>query len=208
MVEIYLCRHGQNEDNAAGILNGHRDLPLTEIGRQQARELGILSKQNSLSFDHIYTSPLIRARETAEIIAAMTGSPKPSVIPELIERELGELSGRPYSDILKVSKSVIQTDNVNYFLDIGESFPDTLERAKKVLERIESDHKSGKILLVTHGDIGKMIYSAFHKTNWQDALRNFHFGNSELLLLKEGAHHAPHVFSIDQRGLKEKADPI
>jgi len=53
-----------------------------------------------------------------------------------------------------------------------------------------------------------MIYSAFHKTSWQDALRNFHFGNSELLLLKEGAHHSPHVFSIDQRGLKEKADPI
>lgn len=38
--EIFIARHGQNEDNVNGILNGHRDLPLTELGRQQARELG------------------------------------------------------------------------------------------------------------------------------------------------------------------------
>jgi broad specificity phosphatase PhoE len=208
MLELYLCRHGQNEDNAAGILNGHRDLPLTQVGREQAKELGTLAKQNGLSFDHVYTSPLIRAKETADIISTMTSSPEPEIIPELIERDLGSLTGHPYSDILKISKSVIQTDNVNYFLDIGESFADTLLRAKKVLEGVESKHESGKVLLVTHGDIGKMIYSAFHKTSWQDALRNFHFGNSELLLLKEGAHHTPHVFSIDQRGLKEKADPV
>jgi len=208
MIDVYLCRHGQNEDNAAGILNGHRDLPLTNVGREQAEELGELAKQSKLKFDHIYSSPLIRAVETAEIIARITKSPSPEILPELIERDLGDLTGRPYSDILKVSKTVIQTENVNYFLDIGESFPNTLARANRVLKKIQASHKSGKVLLVTHGDIGKMIYSAFHKTSWQDSLRNFHFGNSELLLLKEGAHHNPHVFSIDQRGLQEKADPL
>lgn len=205
MVEIYLCRHGQNVDNANGILNGHRDLPLTDIGREQAKEIGQLAKNSDLKFDHIYTSPLIRAKETAEIIAQLTGSPEPEVIPELIERELGELSGRPHSDITKMSKELIQTDAVNYFLDIGESFPDTLKRAQIVLDNVHQKHKNGKVLLVTHGDIGKMIFAAFHKEPWQEVLKHFHFGNSELLLLHEDSKHRPHVFTIDQRGLKEKA---
>ncbi len=38
--EIFIARHGQNEDNINGILNGHRDLPLTSLGREQAKELG------------------------------------------------------------------------------------------------------------------------------------------------------------------------
>lgn len=39
MLKIYIARHGQNEDNANGILNGHRDLPLTSLGERQAYEL-------------------------------------------------------------------------------------------------------------------------------------------------------------------------
>ncbi|HET9850651.1 MAG TPA: histidine phosphatase family protein [Candidatus Saccharimonadales bacterium] len=205
MLEIYLARHGQNEDNAAQILNGHRDLPLTEIGRQQATEVAQLAKDNHLKFDHVYVSPLIRARQTAEIIASATGSPTPIIMPELIERDLGNLTGHPSSDILKVSKNVIQTEKVNYFLDIGESFPATLKRAAKVLDKVRAAHADGKVLLVTHGDIGKMIFASFHGEPWREVLKHFHFGNCELLLLREDYRHAPHVFRIDQRGVKDKA---
>lgn len=48
MTTIYIARHGQNEDNVHGILNGHRDLPLTDLGRQQARQLARHIKDREL----------------------------------------------------------------------------------------------------------------------------------------------------------------
>ena len=65
MTTIYIARHGQNEDNVHGILNGHRDLPLTDLGRQQARQLARHIKDRGLVFDAVYASPLGRAFETA-----------------------------------------------------------------------------------------------------------------------------------------------
>ena len=67
MSKIYIVRHGQDEDNANGLLNGHRDKELTALGRQQAKV--IAGKLKGDGIDVIYTSPLKRAYETAEIIA-------------------------------------------------------------------------------------------------------------------------------------------
>lgn len=61
MLKIYLARHGQNEDNANGILNGHRDMPLTETGIAQANEVAEKIKNTGLSFDVVLSSPLNRA---------------------------------------------------------------------------------------------------------------------------------------------------
>ncbi|MEX2409948.1 MAG: phosphoglycerate mutase family protein [Candidatus Paceibacterota bacterium] len=87
MLKIYIARHGQNEDNANGILNGHRDFPLTEIGKQQARELAKGIKSSELEFDAVYSSPLIRAYETASIVADDLNLQKPEIIQGLIERD-------------------------------------------------------------------------------------------------------------------------
>jgi broad specificity phosphatase PhoE len=207
MVEIYLCRHGQSQANAAGMLAGHTDSPLNEIGRQQARELAKLAQDASLKFEHVYTSPLVRSKETAEIIATATGSPAPEIMDDLIERDFGILTGQPYTDIEKLGKDIIKTDNIIYFADVegGESFDRAYERAERVLELVKARHGAGKILLVAHGDIGMMLFAAFHKTPWREALTHFHFGNSELLHLHEDSKHRPHVFEIDQRGVKDKA---
>lgn len=66
MLKIYLVRHGQNKDNAEGILNGHRDEPLTEIGVAQAYEIADKVKSTGIVFDRVYASPLQRAYKTAE----------------------------------------------------------------------------------------------------------------------------------------------
>lgn len=205
MVEIYLCRHGQSRANADGILAGHLDSPLTDIGKKQAQELGGLAKKAELSFDYVYTSPLQRAKQTAKIIAEITDSPEPEVMSELIERDFGILTGKPYLDIPKYSKNILGTSEIGYFLDGKgvETFPEVLKRAQDVLKKVQTMHKGGKVLLVVHGDLGMMLFAAFHNTPWKRALAHFHFGNSELLLLKEDMHHSPHVFEIDQRGIKE-----
>jgi broad specificity phosphatase PhoE len=131
-LEIYIARHGQNEDNVNGILNGHRDLPLTELGRQQAYDLAHGIEAIELTFDGVYTSPLDRAYETARIVCGSLGlKAKPVVIPELIERDFGSGTGRPIKEVVEEAGSdVIKTDGVTYVLDFGgggEIFPQLLE---------------------------------------------------------------------------------
>jgi broad specificity phosphatase PhoE len=190
MLKIYLARHGQNEDNAKGILNGHRDLPLTEIGERQAHELAASIKAAGLKFDKIYCSPLVRARRTAEIIAEDDGFGMPEVLPELIERDFGIMSGKLAKDILEIcgEEGVLKTDTITYFLNPegAETFPELVERGKLLLEKIKSLHDDGNILLVGHGDFLKMVVAAFYDLSWEEVLKLFHFGNSELVLLEEG----------------------
>ena len=89
MTVIYIARHGQDEDNVRGILNGHRNLPLTDLGRQQAQQLARRIRDRELVFDMVYASPLDRALETAAIVATELGLAEPIVHDDLIERDFG-----------------------------------------------------------------------------------------------------------------------
>jgi probable phosphoglycerate mutase len=197
MLKIYLARHGQNIHNVNGVLNGHRDEPLTALGIAQAKTTADFIVANKLTFDVIYSSPLKRAHVTAEVIAQALELPQ-----ALIERDFGVMSGRLVSEIaLLCTPDIIETDTITYFLSPAEAetFPDLIERGKAVLEEIKSLHSDGSVLLVTHGDIGKMIYAAYYDLAWSDVLVNFHFGNCEVLLLSEDSPAAEaHVFKQEQ----------
>ena len=182
--EIFIARHGQNEDNVNGILNGHRDLPLTELGRQQARGLGEGIIEAGLEFDAVYSSPLSRALETAEIVSDMLSLPEPTILPELIERDFGVMSGQKASDIEKLcAPDIVKTETITYFLSSegAETFDDLVERGQRVLDIVRAKHIGGKVLLVCHGDLGKMIYAAATDMPWREVLTGFHFGNAELI---------------------------
>jgi broad specificity phosphatase PhoE len=202
MLTFYIARHGQNVDNEKGILNGHRDEPLTEKGIAQAQELSQSIKQNNLIFDHIFSSPLSRAFKTAEIVAKSGAGPRPVVMPELIERDFGVMTGIEQSRIAELcAPEIIQTNTITYFLspEGAETFPDLLIRANKVLADLEKRFSDGRILLVTHGDFGKMLYAAYYKLDWKDVLLQFHFGNSELLLLSQDSSPEDyHIVKIEQ----------
>lgn len=202
MLKIYVARHGQNKDNAAGILNGHRDEPLTEVGIGQAYELANGIKKMGLTFDHVYSSPLSRAHKTAEIVCETLGIQKPVVLPELIERDFGIMTGKSAKDIESLcGVDIIKTNTITYFLspEDAETFPDLLARARRVLSDVCAKHSSGSILLATHGDFGKMLYTAYYNLDWRDILTMFHFGNSELLLLAEDSKaEDSHILHIKQ----------
>lgn len=188
-VEIFIARHGQNEDNVNGILNGHRDLPLTDVGREQARQLGQGIIDAGLQFDTIYASPLSRALETAEIVSEMLQLPEPTIMPELIERDFGVMSGKRASDIEKLcAPDIIKTDTITYFLspEGAETFDDLVERGRVILDIVRAKHIGGKVLLVCHGDLGKMVYAAATNKAWRDVLTGFHFGNGELIDIAGG----------------------
>lgn len=201
-LKIYLARHGQNVDNVNGILNGHRDEPLTELGEEQARITLSHIKESEILFDRIYSSPLIRAYRTAEIISDGLNLNKPEVLKDLVERDFGVMTGKQTSGIEELcSPRIIKTNTITYFLDPegAETFPDLINRANNLLNFIKQKHTSDSILLVTHGDIGKMIYCAYYKLNWEDVLKSFHFGNAELILLSDDIKpNESHVFKQNQ----------
>ena len=191
MLELYVARHGQNVDNQNGILNGHRDEPLTPLGEAQARTVAGEIRAAQLHFDQVYASPLLRAFKTAEIIARESGQPEPIKEDLLIERDFGVMTGEPISRIEELcAPDIIKTDTITYFLNPegGETFLAVLDRAAKLLVSLKAKHTDGKILLVTHGDFGKMLYAHFYKLPWKQVLTDFHFGNSEILYLATGAY--------------------
>ena len=170
MTTIYIARHGQNEDNVRGILNGYRDLPLTDLGRQQARQLARHIKDRELVFDAVYASPLGRAFETAAIVAAALGLAEPIVHNDLIERDFGVMTGKPVADIEEIcAPDIIKAENVTYFLH-----PDGAETLAR-------QHPDQTVLLACHGDIGKMIYAAATSTPWRQVLTDFYFGNTDII---------------------------
>ncbi len=202
MFKIYIARHGQDEDNRNGILNGHRDEPLTDLGIQQAETVAQKIKETGLHFDIVYSSPLQRAYKTAKIISDTSGQPKPIVLNELIERDFGVMTGIETKRIEELcAPNIIKANPIVYFLNPqgAETFPDLLMRAQKMLDLIKTKHDDKTILLVTHGDFGKMIYAEFYKLPWKQVLTDFHFGNSEILYLCDGCDlHETHLFVTKQ----------
>ena len=210
VLRIYVARHGQDEDNACGVLNGHRDKPLTKLGEEQATIVAKKLVNANLKLDYVYSSPLQRSLRTAEILiskkskSSSNGADHPSIeiMDDLIERNFGVMTGTLTKEIAERCKGdVLQTDTICYFLspEGAETFPDLIERANKLLDEIQSKHSKGSVLLVTHGDFGKMLYCAYYKLDWQEVLSKFHFGNSEVLLLsKETPPDHAHIFQVDQ----------
>ena len=107
MTILYLIRHGETGGNFEGRFQGIVDNPLNESGIRQAQMLGMAFSLSQV--DVLYTSPLLRARQTAEIIAQMHGLQKltPIVEPGLTELNGGELEGRRFSELREKYPEVI-----------------------------------------------------------------------------------------------------
>ncbi|KNY07074.1 histidine phosphatase family protein [Microbacterium sp. GCS4] len=99
MTLITLVRHGQTDWNLARRIQGSTDIPLNETGRADARTAaGLLA---DTTHHAIYSSPLVRARETAEIIADELGLDAPHLVRDVREREFGEGEGMLVADYLE-----------------------------------------------------------------------------------------------------------
>lgn len=145
---LTLVRHGETEWNRAGRIQGSTDIPLNELGREQARMAGELLARRS--WDAVYTSPLRRAVETAEIVAGVVGSTPPIAVPALVERNYGEAEG--LSD-----------------RELAERFPLGAEvpgreprerlagRVMTALAAIGDAHPGEAIVAVTHGGVIRAV---------------------------------------------------
>ena len=141
--EIYLIRHGETAWSLTGQHTGWTDLPLTEGGEGQARRLK--ERLGAMTFEHVFSSPLQRARRTAQL--AGFGS---SVVldPELVEWNYGQYEGRTSADI---RHSRPEWDLFRDGCPGGESVSDVTERVDAIAFRLHM--LAGRILIFSSGHI-------------------------------------------------------
>ena len=112
------------------------------------------------------------------------------------------MTGRLISEIESAcAPDILKAEIITYFLspEGAETFPQLIERGHRIISEIKAKHSEGNILLVTSGDIGKMIYADYYNLDWKNVLTMFHFGNSDLVLLAEDSPaEEAHVFKTKQ----------
>lgn len=153
MQRIYMVRHGQSVDNAHKIVSGRHETPLSELGKEQARAAG--QHARGLALDLIVASPLMRAQQTAKIIAEAIGYPEADIvtIPELAERDLGNLEGTSYAQNPMLNGNFPATDHI-----IGvEKLEPFYHRVQHALRQVMHYKKHHRILIVCHVGVGRML---------------------------------------------------
>ncbi len=174
MGHLYFARHGQTVWNVENKICGATDSPLTEKGRQQARELGEEILRQGLKIDEIWYSPLSRAKDTACIVAEMTKVPTKEE-PRIIEQCFGIWEGTPRDgeDFQEAKKNFASR------YENGESMLHLAQRIYNVIDDIKKQDKI--ILLVAHNGISRVIQSYFYDmTNVEFA--RFGIKNCEIMM--------------------------
>ncbi|MBE6663891.1 MAG: histidine phosphatase family protein [Ruminococcaceae bacterium] len=170
---VFFIRHGQTDWNLKKLLQGRDEIPLNEIGLSQTDEASYALKNAfcrlGLKIDKTFASPLSRAKVTGEKISEALGCPF-STDERLIERDFGEISGKPYTF---GSPAILH--------DVPEI--KGLEPTKDVISRVDSfvreNVKIGeKIIAVTHGSVTRVFAEAQKKApcvdNFDTVLSNCH----------------------------------
>jgi broad specificity phosphatase PhoE len=146
---ILLVRHGETDWNRDNRFQGHADEALNETGRGQARDLAATLAGERIAA--VYTSPLARARETAEILAAPFGL-VPVADPRLMEIDVGSWSGLSRVEIESAFPEAFERwrDGLHGW-DDGETYDELALRVLDALADIAAAHPDETVLVVGHG---------------------------------------------------------
>jgi len=149
-MRLILVRHGETRWNQENRVLGHTEIELNEKGRKQAERLALALKDETLAA--IYSSPLRRARETAEEIARFHGL---EVVTDdgLKEVDAGELDGLTFQEMMERYGDFLKEwvkDEPSLRMPGGESIAELQQRTWPAVERMVRDHPDGIVILVSH----------------------------------------------------------
>lgn len=157
---LWIVRHGETDYNAAGRWQGAGiDVPLNEVGREQAEK--VAAELEGRDFAALYTSPMLRARQTARRIARATGL-EPIEIEALREAHHGEWEGKTKAEILagwRAEWDAFEAAPREVKRPGGESYGDTADRVWPTLEAIAARHPGDDVVVVTHGGPLRLVLS-------------------------------------------------
>jgi len=154
-MELIIARHGETEENKAGILQGHTPGRLSDLGKEQAQKLALRLKDEKI--DYIYSSDLARAADTAKAIAEYHPNTPIEFVQEMRERDLGKLSGKKKSDLGFNYHDMIADSLNNPDIESKEQLHD---RAERFVKKVIAKHPNETVLLVGHNGINKNLISA------------------------------------------------
>lgn len=154
-MKLFFMRHAVTEYNKEGRLQGRQDFPLSEEGKSQ---IALVDKELLREVEKIYCSPLLRAKQSAELL----NLPCPIVFDQrLVERSFGSYEGKTYHELYEEGFDLKRAyDDDDYaFYDI-ETLSSMKKRMVDFLEDIKKE-KEEKILLVSHGGLGLCLRQMF-----------------------------------------------
>ncbi len=177
-LRLFLFRHGETEWSLAGQHTGRTDIPLTQHGENEARELA--SHLREIQFAHVMSSPLRRALQTCELAGLGVD---PEITPELSEWDYGDYEGKRSAEIHR------QFPDWTVYRDgcPGGEMPEQVSaRADRLIARLKT--MKGNIALFAHGQIGSAVAVRWIGLAVAEA-RHFSLGTASLSILSFDPHH-------------------
>ena len=151
---IYLIRHGETEWNEKKLIQGHSDIPLNEKGELQSKQLG--EKLKDIHFEAVFSSDLIRAKRTAEIIIL---EKKLAVITTntLRERMFGRFEGKHIDELRKILGELIlfskERQKKLFGLNDIENDEEVMGRFIPFTREVAVAYQGKSVLMVSHGGL-------------------------------------------------------
>ncbi|MGO4735602.1 histidine phosphatase family protein [Bosea sp. 2KB_26] len=156
---LFLVRHGETDWNREGRLQGSKDIPLNELGREQAAEAAGRLRKLVQGYDGLdfVASPMERARETMEILRYRLGLPPKGyrIDERLRELTFGTWEGFTWREVRKSERELAlarERDKWGFVPPEGESYRMLAERIRPVLEGL-----TGETVMVSHGGVARAV---------------------------------------------------
>lgn len=172
-MKLYVIRHGQTMMNVLKLINGHNEIGLNLKGKIEAAKAADAMENEHI--DMVFCSPLKRTKQTCNII----NSKNIEVIyePRLKERDAKSLQFTSENKIkldewYDLSKDVLYKDT--------EGFKSVCSRISEFLKELEANYPDKSIMLVTHGDVCKAIYTHYFNLKSADEISSFYQDNCEI----------------------------
>lgn len=157
MTKIYIVRHCEALGNVMRIFQGTTDLDISELG---AKQLEFLKKRfENKKIDRVLSSPLIRARKTAEAVIGKKDIPL-EILDNLIELNGGIVEGRPFIEAFNDNPELLDAWNnhpENFAPKNGEKMRDAYERIWNTLIKVVKENKNKTVVLSTHGGLTRCL---------------------------------------------------
>ena len=170
MTELILARHGETDWNRQNRFQGHADPPLNAVGRRQSAELAEALAGETIA--RVYTSPLRRAAETAEIIARRLALEVEPLEP-LREIDVGAWSGLTRDEIAAKFPAAYARwlERAPHGFEDGETYEQLAARVVPAIRRLAERHASETVLVVTHGGPSRVVQAHAAGIDYAEARR-------------------------------------
>jgi probable phosphoglycerate mutase len=199
MTRLILVRHGETDWNRELRFQGQVDVPLNDVGREQARR--VAERLGRDQPHRVVTSDLSRARQTGEPLAellARRGAPDPLELPALREQNFGVVDGMSVDDIKRQHPQAwnrwIEFE-ADYAFDGGESTRRFHQRVVQGLRTLVEAHPGQILVVVTHGGVLDMVWRSARALPL-DGPRQSHIPNGGVNRLQVHVDADPHRLDI------------